>query len=86
MRNDAAVDPDHHGSMTDEQQFELQIRVVLVTFHAELVHGSPGWEAPFRARAREILDPLDARAMGHRELQDALTAARAELGLAGTAA
>ena len=46
--------------MTDQQQFDLQIRVALVTFRAELAHGSPGWEAPFRARACEVLDPLDA--------------------------
>jgi hypothetical protein len=72
--------------MIDGKEFDLQIQVVLTTFRAELRDGQPGWEAPFRARAQEILDPLDARAVGHRDLQEALSAARDELGLVGTAA
>jgi hypothetical protein len=66
--------------MTDRQHINLQIRAVLVTFRHEQMHADPGWETAFRKRARELLDPLEARAVGHRDLQAALSAARIKLG------
>lgn len=84
-RNDAEVDPRHHEAVTDRDVIDYQIQIVLATFRYQLAQGTLGWKALFRARAQELLDPLDARAVGHPDLQDALSAARQELGLVRTA-
>ena len=80
-RNDRTFDSGDDASMTDRQHIDLQIRTVVVTFRHEQVHADPGWETAFRERARAVLDALDARIVGHRDLQEALWAARVELGL-----
>ncbi len=70
--------------MTERESLELQIAVIPTTFRGELARGYLGWKAEFRAKARELLEPLDRSAVGHPDLQAALTAARLELGLPGT--
>ena len=63
----------------DRRHIELQIRAIVVTYRIELRRrDAPTMEA-FRARARAILDGLDAEVRAHPDLAARLREARQEL-------
>lgn len=67
----------------DRRHIELQIRAVVVTYRIEQRRrDAPTMEA-FGARARAILDGLDAEVEAHPDLAERLREAREELGLRG---
>ena len=67
----------------DRRHIELQIRAVVVTYRIERRRrDAPTMEA-FGARARVILDGLDAEVEAHPDLAARLREAREELGLRG---
>jgi hypothetical protein len=65
----------------DRRRIELQIDAVLVPFRIERVRRDRSTMDDFRARARDILDGLDAEARQYPDLEVRLNDARRELHL-----
>jgi len=65
----------------DRERIALQIRAVVVPYRLEQERRDPEACESYRGRARPLLDYLDDAVGPHPDLQAALAAARAELGL-----
>ena len=63
----------------DRRQIELQIRAVVVTYRIERQRRDTPTMKAFRARARSILDQLDAEARDYPDLVERLRDARQQL-------
>ena len=59
----------------------LQIAAIVLPYRDERVRGDATISIGYRQRARGLLDGLDGAAQGFPDIQDSLSAARAELGL-----
>ena len=70
-----------HSNALERERIELQIRAVVVPFRIERELRDQDVRKDFRRRARELLDHLDAAVGPYPDLQEALGAARVELGL-----
>ena len=73
------------GLAVDKRQVELQIRVVLVTYQVERHRRDASKMEAFRARARSILDTLDAEVRDDPDLAERLSKARQELDITAEA-
>ena len=65
----------------ERERIALQIEAVVVPYRIEQERSDPEVCESYRGRARDLLDYLDGAVGPYPDLQEALGAARAELGL-----